>query len=230
VTPPGAGEAQPLTTEEEAALRVALAAGDSWPRAVAFDLVPRLLATLDAARATQPAGLREALRDALVTALSVTLHEHADPACSGDPPYGATQEQAVAIVNDMLRMPVIRAVLATTSAGDADGHDHWYACVRCGADNGLNEASGGEPARYLRMAAEDEAEQTTAVAPRELQEALRRADEALHNARWYLANLNLTSADSMGIARRDAALSAVDAALKANGPLLIRAASVDDER
>lgn len=24
-----------------------------------------------------------------------------------------------------------------------DGHKHWYACVRCGVDNGINEAATG---------------------------------------------------------------------------------------
>jgi hypothetical protein len=52
-----------------------------------------------------------------------------------------------------------RAALAATPSPDRygrtprlieahpdDGHDHWYACIRCGVDNGLNVAATPSPA------------------------------------------------------------------------------------
>ena len=59
------------------------------------------MTTVDAARA--------ALSDAMRTALSVGLHEHFDPECDGSPPYEITQEQAAALVADIMRMPVMVA-------------------------------------------------------------------------------------------------------------------------
>jgi hypothetical protein len=57
------------------------------------------------------------LREALETALSVALHEQADPGCSGVPPYDVTHEQAIAITEAMLRTPIVRAALAAPSRG-----------------------------------------------------------------------------------------------------------------
>ena len=56
----------------------------------------------------RPAGLREAL----TVALTVALHEHFDPDCDGSPPYEITQEQAVALVADVFKSPLLHAALA----------------------------------------------------------------------------------------------------------------------
>ncbi len=52
------------------------------------------------------------LREALVTALSVLLHEDADPDCGGDPPYSQTEEQAQALVGRAFATPIVENALA----------------------------------------------------------------------------------------------------------------------
>ena len=50
------------------------------------------------------------LREALVTALAVALHEAADPKCEGEPQYSVTQAQAESIADTV--MLITRAALA----------------------------------------------------------------------------------------------------------------------
>lgn len=52
------------------------------------------------------------LREALLTALSVALHEEADPLCTGHPDWFATKEVAERLVDEVLAAPVVQAALA----------------------------------------------------------------------------------------------------------------------
>ena len=51
------------------------------------------------------------LREALTTALTVALHEHFDPECSGLPDYEVTAEQAEKITEWVVRQPIMVAAL-----------------------------------------------------------------------------------------------------------------------
>jgi hypothetical protein len=72
---------EPLTAEELDTIRVVVANGDHWPNGVAADLVPRFLATLDAAsQPADPSELREAaeavVRDAVTVISREKPHNH----------------------------------------------------------------------------------------------------------------------------------------------------------
>lgn len=52
------------------------------------------------------------VREALKTALMVSLHEHADPECSGIPDYDITADAAARITEDVMTAPIMVSALA----------------------------------------------------------------------------------------------------------------------
>lgn len=56
----------------------------------------------------------EVLAGAIEVALSVALHERADPSCSGQPPYTDTQADAKALAAFVVRQPIWKNAIADT--------------------------------------------------------------------------------------------------------------------
>lgn len=85
-----------------------------------------------------PSTAPQPLREALKTSLAVLLHEEADPACTGEPPYTYTEQKAEALVDRAFDSPVV------TDALNAD------VGVQVFTDDDIVEASSGEY-RYVRF-------------------------------------------------------------------------------
>lgn len=107
----------------------------------------------------EEAGLREALK----TALSTALHEDVDPACTGEPPFTDTQAQA-ALASEPAR-PSLDAAWARAEAALPEGwfgpelftvaHDRWIArCFDTPLCTALEHAEADMPAAALVALAE----------------------------------------------------------------------------
>jgi hypothetical protein len=79
---------------------------------------PDMLRAILAIEAEAASPDSEALRAALGTALSVALHEQADPQCTGEPPYDVTQAQAASLIEEIWRAPIVRAALTPEAKDD----------------------------------------------------------------------------------------------------------------
>jgi hypothetical protein len=93
------------------------------------------------------------LREALETALSVVLHDQADPECSGEPPYDATHEQAIALTDAVLRAPIVRAALAQPAVpvAGAETCNHFPGQTECEWCRAAHPEDDGLDARTAAM-------------------------------------------------------------------------------